>query len=128
MGAKVHVGNGYVEVFVDGRLQGAKIYLDMPSVGDTQNIMITAALAEGTTVLENCAKEPEIVDLANYLNRMGARIVGAGTETIRIEGVDTLHGVRHAVIPDRIEAGTFMAAAAITGGDIHIENAIPEHL
>lgn len=128
MGASVHVGNGFVEVFVDGRLQGAKIYLDMPSVGATQNILMAAALAKGTTILENCAKEPEIVDLANYLNRMGARIVGAGTETIRIEGVDTLHGATHAVIPDRIEAGTFMAAAAITGGNVHIENAIPEHL
>lgn len=128
MGAKVHVGNGHVEVFVDGRLQGAKIYLDMPSVGATQNILMAAALADGTTILENCAKEPEIVDLANYLNRMGARIVGAGTETIRIEGVEVLHGATHAVIPDRIEAGTFMAAAAITGGNVHIENAIPEHL
>ncbi len=128
MGASVHVGNGFVEVFVDGRLQGAKIYLDMPSVGATQNVLMAAALAEGTTILENCAKEPEIVDLANYLNHMGARIVGAGTETIRIEGVETLRGARHAVIPDRIEAGTFMAAAAITGGNVHIENAIPEHL
>lgn len=128
MGASVHVGNGFVEVFVDGRLQGAKVYLDMPSVGATQNILMAAALAEGTTILENSAKEPEIVDLANYLNRMGARIIGAGTETIRIEGVDTLHGATHAVIPDRIEAGTFMAAAAITGGNVHIENAIPEHL
>lgn len=128
MGAKVHVGNGFVEVHVDDRLQGAKIYLDMPSVGATQNLLMAAALAEGTTVLENCAKEPEIVDLANYLNRMGARIVGAGTETIRIEGVETLTGTTHAVIPDRIEAGTFMVAAAVTGGNVHIENAIPEHL
>lgn len=128
MGAKVHVGNGFVEVFVDGRLQGAKVYLDMPSVGATQNILMAAALAEGTTILENCAKEPEIVDLANYLNKMGARIVGAGTETIRIEGVETLKGVKHAIIPDRIEAGTFMAAAAITRGNVLIENAISEHL
>jgi len=128
MGAKVHVGNGYVEVYADGRLQGAKVYLDMPSVGATQNLIMAAALAEGTTVLENCAKEPEIVDLANYLNKMGARIVGAGTETIRIEGVETLKGATHAIIPDRIEAGTFMAAAAITGGNVLIENAISEHL
>ena len=128
MGAEVHVGNGFVEVFVDGRLQGAKVYLDMPSVGATQNILMAAALAEGTTILENCAKEPEIVDLANYLNKMGARIVGAGTETIRIEGVETLKGVKHAIIPDRIEAGTFMAAAAITRGNVLIENAISEHL
>ncbi len=128
MGAKVHVGNGFVEVYADGRLQGAKVYLDMPSVGATQNIIMAAALAEGTTILENCAKEPEIVDLANYLNKMGARIVGAGTETIRIEGVETLKGATHAIIPDRIEAGTFMAAAAITGGDVLIENAISEHL
>src|SRR5699024_3809880 len=93
MGAEVHVGNGFVEVKTQGRLQGAKIYLDMPSVGATENIMMAAALAEGKTILENCAKEPEIVDLANYLNKMGARIVGAGTETIRIEGVEKLTGV-----------------------------------
>jgi UDP-N-acetylglucosamine 1-carboxyvinyltransferase len=128
MGAEVHVGNGFVEVKADGRLKGAKIYLDMPSVGATENIIMAAALAEGRTVLENCAKEPEIVDLANYLNKMGARIVGAGTETIRIDGVDKLYGAEHAVIPDRVEAGTFMVAAAITGGSILIENAVSEHL
>ncbi|RFA36704.1 UDP-N-acetylglucosamine 1-carboxyvinyltransferase [Virgibacillus dokdonensis] len=128
MGAKTHVGNGFVELHVDKRLKGAKIYLDMPSVGATENIMMAAALAEGKTVLENCAKEPEIVDLANYLNKMGAKIVGAGTETIRIEGVDKLYGTEHSIIPDRIEAGTFMVAAAITEGNVFIENAVPEHL
>ncbi|WP_269410470.1 UDP-N-acetylglucosamine 1-carboxyvinyltransferase [Lentibacillus daqui] len=128
MGAEVHVGNGFVEAKVDGRLQGAKIYLDVPSVGATENIMMAAALAEGKTVIENCAKEPEIVDLANFLNKMGACVVGAGTETIRIEGVERLHGAEHAIIPDRVEAGTFMVAAAITGGNILIENAVREHL
>ncbi|MBU5465276.1 UDP-N-acetylglucosamine 1-carboxyvinyltransferase [Virgibacillus sp. MSJ-26] len=128
MGAEVHVGNGFVEVTAPSRLKGAKIYLDMPSVGATENIIMAAALAEGRTVLENCAKEPEIVDLANYLNKMGANIVGAGTETIKIEGVEKLTGAEHTVIPDRIEAGTFMVASAITNGNILIENAVPEHL
>ncbi|MGM8211400.1 UDP-N-acetylglucosamine 1-carboxyvinyltransferase [Virgibacillus sp. W0430] len=128
MGAEVHVGNGYVEVHANGRLQGAKIYLDVPSVGATENIMMAAALAEGKTIIENSAKEPEIVDLANYLNKMGAKIVGAGTETIKIIGVDALKGAKHSIIPDRIEAGTFMVAAAITGGDVLIENAESEHL
>src|SRR5699024_6802897 len=128
MGASVHVGNGFVEVNTDGRLKGAKIYLDMPSVGATENIMMAATLAKGTTVLENCAKEPEIVDLANYLNKMGAQIVGAGTETIRIKGVDRLEAADHSTIPDRIEAGTFMVAAAIQGGKVWIENAISEQL
>lgn len=128
MGAKVHVGNGFVEVEVDGRLQGAKIYLDVPSVGATENIMMAATLAEGRTFIENAAKEPEIVDLANFLNKMGARVVGAGTETIRIDGVEKLHGTVHSIIPDRIEAGTFMIAAAITGGNVLIENAVSEHL
>jgi len=128
MGAKVKVGNGFVEAYVDGQLQGAKIYLDFPSVGATENIMSAATLAKGTTVLENAAKEPEIVDLANFLNAMGAKVRGAGTGTIRIEGVDKLYGAHHSIIPDRIEAGTFMVAAAITGGDILIENAVPEHL
>ncbi|NBJ68760.1 MULTISPECIES: UDP-N-acetylglucosamine 1-carboxyvinyltransferase [Clostridia] len=128
MGAETHVGNGFVELNVNKRLKGAKIYLDMPSVGATENIMMAAALAEGKTVIENCAKEPEIVDLANYLNKMGAKIVGAGTETIRIEGVEKLRGVEHSIIPDRVEAGTFMVAAAITQGNVWIENAVPEHL
>ncbi|AXI10618.1 UDP-N-acetylglucosamine 1-carboxyvinyltransferase [Oceanobacillus sp. 143] len=128
MGAEIHVGNGFVEAKVNGRLKGAKIYLDMPSVGATENIMMAAALAEGKTIIENGAKEPEIVDLANYLNQMGANIIGAGTETIRIEGVDKLHGAEHSIIPDRVEAGTFMVAAAITGGNVLIENAVTEHL
>lgn len=128
MGANVHVGNGFVEVAVDGRLQGAKIYLDMPSVGATENIMMAATLADGKTIIENCAKEPEIVDLANFLNKMGAKVVGAGTETIRIQGVEELHGAEHSIIPDRIEAGTLMVAAAITGGNIFIANAVSEHL
>lgn len=128
MGAKVNIGNGFVEVSVDGRLQGDTIYLDVASVGATENIMMAATLAEGKTVIENCAKEPEIVDLANYLNKMGAKIVGAGTETIRITGVEKLSGVEHTIIPDRVEAGTFMVAAAVTGGNVFIENVVTEHL
>jgi len=130
MGATVEVGHGYVEATIpnNSRLRGAKIYLDMPSVGATENIMMAATLAEGTTVIENSAKEPEIVDLANYLNKMGAKVIGAGTETIRIEGVKYLTGTEHATIPDRIEAGTFMVAAAITGGDVLVVDAISEHL
>ncbi|MBH0230601.1 UDP-N-acetylglucosamine 1-carboxyvinyltransferase [Halobacillus yeomjeoni] len=128
MGAHVTVGNGYIEAEAPGRLQGAKIYFDVPSVGATENVMMAAALAEGKTILENCAKEPEIVDLANYLNKMGAKIVGAGTETIRIEGVEKLTGANHTIIPDRIEAGTFMVAAAITGGNVLVRGAMTEHL
>ncbi|UOQ94947.1 UDP-N-acetylglucosamine 1-carboxyvinyltransferase [Halobacillus shinanisalinarum] len=128
MGAEVTVGNGSIEAHVNGRLQGAKIYLDVPSVGATENIIMAAALAEGRTVLENCAKEPEIVDLANFLNKMGARIVGAGTETIRIDGVDKLYGATHTIIPDRVEAGTFMVAAAISGGNVLVQGAMHEHL
>ncbi|MUV37376.1 UDP-N-acetylglucosamine 1-carboxyvinyltransferase [Lentibacillus sp. JNUCC-1] len=97
-------------------------------MGATENIMMAAALAEGRTILENCAKEPEIVDLANILNKMGAKIVGAGTETIKIDGVDQLNGVEHSIIPDRVEAGTFMVAAAITNGNVLIENVEREHL
>ncbi len=128
MGAKISFGHGYVEAKVEGRLKGANIYLDFPSVGATENIMAAAALAEGTTVIENAAKEPEIVDLANFINGMGGKVVGAGTATIRIEGVKTLRGTTHHIIPDRIEAGTFMVAAAITRGDVLIENAVPEHM
>src|SRR6478735_1187754 len=113
MGAKVQVGNGFIDAKVEGRLKGAKIYLDFPSVGATENIMMAAALAEGTTIMENVAKEPEIVDLANFLNAMGAKVRGAGTGTIRIEGVNKLYGAEHAIIPDRIEAGTFMVAVDI---------------
>lgn len=128
MGAKVKVGNGYIDAEVDGRLRGAKVYLDFPSVGATENIMMAATLAEGTTILENVAKEPEIVDLANFLNGMGAKVRGAGTGTIRIEGVEKLYGTQHNMIPDRIEAGTFMVAAAITGGNVLVRGAVPEHL
>ncbi|CAG9606654.1 UDP-N-acetylglucosamine 1-carboxyvinyltransferase [Pseudoneobacillus rhizosphaerae] len=129
MGATVKVGNGFIEAeATNGRLHGAKIYLDFPSVGATENIMMAASLAKGTTILENVAKEPEIVDLANFLNSMGANVRGAGTGTIRIEGVDRLYGVEHDIIPDRIEAGTFMVAAAITQGNVLVQGAVPEHL
>ena len=110
------------------KLTGGKVYLDFPSVGATENIMMAAALAEGHTVIENAAEEPEIVDLANFMNKMGAKVKGAGTDTIRIEGVPSLHGTRHAVIPDRIETGTFMVAAAITRGDVLIKNVVPDHV
>ena len=126
MGARVHIENGFIEAFAD-ELKGARIYLDFPSVGATQNIMMAATLAKGTTVIENVAREPEIVDLANFLNRMGAKVIGAGTETIRIEGVEVLTGTEHGIIPDRIEAGTFMVAAAMTKGNIFIEDAVAEH-
>ncbi|GAC90561.1 UDP-N-acetylglucosamine 1-carboxyvinyltransferase [Anoxybacillus flavithermus NBRC 109594] len=128
MGATVKIGNGFIDAEVNGKLRGAKIYLDFPSVGATENIMMAAVLAEGTTIIENCAKEPEIVDLANFLNAMGAKVRGAGTGTIRIDGVTTLYGAEHTVIPDRIEAGTFMIAAAITGGNVLVQGAVPEHL
>lgn len=128
MGATVETGNGYIEAKVNGRLKGARIYLDFPSVGATENIMMAATLAEGTTIIENVAEEPEIVDLANFLNAMGANVRGAGTGTIRVKGVDKLKGAKHTIIPDRIEAGTFMVAAAITGGDVVIEGALYEHL
>lgn len=128
MGATVKVGNGFIEAEVDGRLKGAKIYLDFPSVGATENIMMAATLAQGTTIIENVAKEPEIVDLANFLNKMGAKVRGAGTGTLRIEGVDVLFGADHNIIPDRIEAGTFMVASAITRGNVLVKGAVPEHL
>jgi len=128
MGAKVQVGNGFIEASVEDRLQGAKIYLDFPSVGATENIMMAATLAKGTTIIENVAKEPEIVDLANFLNAMGAKVKGAGTGTLQIEGVDKLYGAEHTIIPDRIEAGTFLVAAAITGGNVLVQGAVPEHL
>ena len=127
MGATITFGNGYVEARTEGPLRGAEIYLDFPSVGATENIMTAAALAQGVTLIENAAKEPEIVDLANFINEMGGRVIGAGTDTIRIEGVEKLTAATHHIIPDRIEAGTFMVAAAITGGDITIENAVMEH-
>ncbi|MDO4432829.1 MAG: UDP-N-acetylglucosamine 1-carboxyvinyltransferase [Aerococcaceae bacterium] len=126
LGAKITTAEGYVEATAE-QLVGATIYLDFPSVGATENIMMAAVLAKGVTVLENVAREPEIVDLANFLNSMGAKITGAGTETIRITGVEKLHGATHSVIPDRIEAGTFMVAAAVTQGDVIVEDAIVEH-
>ncbi len=128
MGAEISQGHGYIEARVNGRLRGSKIYLDFPSVGATENIMMAAALADGQTIIENAAIEPEIVDLATYLTTMGADIKGAGTDTIKINGVTNLTGATHAVIPDRIEAGTFMVAAAITGGDVRIENIVADHL
>ncbi|NGP60166.1 UDP-N-acetylglucosamine 1-carboxyvinyltransferase [Paenibacillus thiaminolyticus] len=128
MGAQIGLGQGYIEAKVNGRLKGAKIYLDVASVGATENIMMAATLAEGTTTIENAAREPEIVDLANYLNKMGAKVRGAGTGVIRIEGVEQLHGAEHTVIPDRVEAGTYMVAAAMTGGDVYVEGAIADHL
>ncbi len=128
LGVKIEQGHGYIEASApEGGLQGTSIYFDFPSVGATENIMMAAALANGTTILENAAEEPEIVDLANYLNKMGAKVRGAGTDTIRIEGVEKLHGADYTIIPDRIEAGTYMIAAAMTGGDVIVENVLPEH-
>lgn len=126
LGAKIIQKNGYIEAIAD-ELVGDTIYLDFPSVGATQNIMMAAVKAKGTTVIENVAREPEIVDLANFLNKMGASIHGAGTETMRIEGVDHLHAVSHPIVQDRIEAGTFMVATAMTEGNVLIDGAIPEH-
>ena len=126
LGAKIIQKNGYIEAIAD-ELIGNTIYLDFPSVGATQNIMMAAVKAKGTTIIENVAREPEIVDLANILNKMGANIYGAGTETMRIEGVDHLHAVKHAIVQDRIEAGTFMVAAAMTEGNVLIADAISEH-
>lgn len=127
LGVKIEQGHGYIEASAPEGLKGTSIYFDFPSVGATENIMMAASLAEGTTILENAAEEPEIVDLANYLNKMGAKIRGAGTDTIRIEGVDKLHGADYTIIPDRIEAGTYMIAAAMTCGDVVVENVLPEH-
>ncbi|RED57667.1 UDP-N-acetylglucosamine 1-carboxyvinyltransferase [Cohnella lupini] len=128
MGAEIGFGQGSIEASVNGKLRGARIYLDIASVGATENIMMAATTAIGTTVIENAAKEPEIVDLANFLNAMGAKVRGAGTGVIRIEGVEKLRGTEHHVIPDRVEAGTYMIAAAITGGDVYVEGAIRDHL
>ena len=128
MGASISIDNNCEVNAVAEKLHGATIYLDFPSVGATENIMMTAALADGVTFIENAAQEPEIVDLANFINKMGGKIKGAGTDTIKIEGVKELHGGRHSVIPDRIEAGTFMVAAAITRGNILIRNVLPDHL
>jgi len=127
LGAHVEHGEGFIEVRAE-KLVGNSVYLDFPSVGATENIMMAASMAEGTTIIENAAEEPEIIDLANFLNKMGAKVKGAGTDTIRIQGVERLEGARHQVIPDRIEAGTYMVAAAITNGDVLVENVVPSHL
>ncbi|MCL2197956.1 MAG: UDP-N-acetylglucosamine 1-carboxyvinyltransferase [Defluviitaleaceae bacterium] len=129
LGADIDHSHGFVTATAN-TLKGAKIYLDFPSVGATENIMMAAVLAEGQTVLENCAIEPEIVDLANFLNSIGGKIRGAGTDTIKIEGVPRLHSqnIKHSIIPDRIEAGTFMVAAAITRGDVTLTNVLADHV
>lgn len=127
LGADVEIDHGFVEAKTE-KLVGNKLYLDFPSVGATENIMMAASLAEGTTIIENAAEEPEIVDLANFLNEMGADVKGAGTNTIKIKGVKSLKGAEHTVIPDRIEAATYMVAAAMTKGDIIVENVLMEHL
>jgi len=127
LGARITMDHGFISGSCD-YLTGSKVYLDFPSVGATENIMMAATLAKGQTILENVAKEPEIVDLANFLNSIGAKIRGAGTDVIKVEGVDHLGGGRYSVIPDRIEAGTFMVAAAATKGDLLIEHVIPTHV
>lgn len=128
LGAEIHLENGNIYANTKDGLKGTSIHLDFPSVGATQNIIMAASLAKGKTLIENAAKEPEIVDLANYINEMGGRITGAGTDTITINGVESLHGVEHAIIPDRIEAGTLLIAGAITRGDIFVRGAIKEHM
>ena len=128
MGAEVREGDFICAKASGDRMKGANVYLDVVSVGATMNIMMAAALADGTTVIENAAKEPHIVDLANFLNAMGAQISGAGTDVIKVRGVRALHGGSYSIIPDQIEAGTYMAAAAAVGGDVLIENVIPKHL
>lgn len=127
MGARISVDHGYI-IAEAPHLRGARIYLDYPSVGATENIMMTGSLAQGTTIIENAAEEPEIVDLANFINSMGGRVKGAGTKIIKIEGVKSLGSTVHTVIPDRIEAGSYMAAAVITGGELVLENVISDHL
>ncbi|EIZ4604787.1 UDP-N-acetylglucosamine 1-carboxyvinyltransferase [Staphylococcus pseudintermedius] len=128
LGAEIHQEAGYIYAEAPQGLVGNEIHFDFPSVGATQNIMMAASLAKGRTVIENVAREPEIVDLANYINEMGGDIKGAGTDTVIINGVESLKGVKHAIIPDRIEAGTLMVAAAITRGDVLVKGAIKEHM
>ncbi len=128
LGADVEIQNGFVVANSENRLKGSSVYLDVVSVGATMNIMIAAALAEGMTVIENAAKEPHIVDLANFLNSMGADISGAGTDVIKVRGVEKMTGGTYTIIPDQIEAGTYMVAAAATGGELLIKNVIPKHL
>jgi len=127
LGAEIEREHGYVRARAK-KLEGAKVYLDFPSVGATENIVMAAVLAKGQTILENCAVEPEIVDLANFLNSAGADIRGAGTDTIKVNGVKELKATDHTIIPDRIEAGTFMVAAAITHGDVTLTNVVADHL
>ena len=127
MGAEVHIENGYIRARA-GRLRGARIVMDTVTVTGTENLMMAATLAEGQTILENAAREPEIVDLAQFLIAMGAKIRGHGTDTIIIEGVEALHGANYEVLPDRIEAGTYLVAGAITGGRVRARNARAEHL
>ncbi|MBP3886694.1 MAG: UDP-N-acetylglucosamine 1-carboxyvinyltransferase, partial [Cellulosilyticum sp.] len=127
LGATVKIEDGIIKASAE-KLVGAKIYLDVVSVGATINVMLAAVLAEGTTIIENAAKEPHIVDVANYLNMMGANIKGAGTDVIRIKGVEKLTGGKYSTVPDQIEAGTYMIAAAITAGDVYVRNIIPEHM
>ena len=127
MGAEIVIEHGYVKASApDGKLKGTRIHMDMVTVGGTENLLMAATLAEGTTILENCAVEPEIVDLAECLIKMGAKIQGVGTRTLTIEGVSELHGCEHSVIPDRIEAGTFLCAVAATGGKVLLRNAAPK--
>ena len=128
LGADINIGHGFIEANAPKGLTGARIYLDFPSVGATENIIMAACMADGQTVIENPAQEPEIIDLANYLNVMGAKIRGAGTNVIKINGVGKLVGRNYTIIPDRIEAGTYMVAAAMTKGDVYIDGAISEHL
>lgn len=127
LGAKVTIEHGMVKAYAD-ELIGTDIYLDVVSVGATINIMLAACLAKGQTIIENCAKEPHVVDTANFLNKMGANIKGAGTDTIKITGVEELKGVEYSIIPDQIEAGTYMIASAITGGDVLVKGIIPKHM
>ncbi len=129
LGAAVDVKNGFVYAdAAGGRLHGARIYLDKVSVGATMNIILAATLAQGRTIIENAAREPHIVDMANFLNSMGADVRGAGTDTVKVNGVDRLHGGTYTIIPDQIEAGTYMVAAAATGGEVLVKNVIPKHL
>lgn len=127
LGSKIKIEHGYVNISAP-KLKGAHIYLDLPTVTGTENILMAASMAEGQTVIENAACEPEVEGLANLLNSMGAKITGAGTDTIKIQGVKSLHSFKHSIIPDRIETGTFMIAAAITGGEVLIKNCIPKHV
>ena len=127
LGATIEQTHGYIEAKA-AKLRGAKVYLDLPSVGATENLMMAATLAEGTTIIENAAKEPEIDDLAKTLNAMGGKIAGAGSDIIQIDGVESLHGVTHRIIPDRIEAGSFVIAAAVSGGDVLVKGARSDHL